>query len=69
MTTSVRLFFLLVICTIGSQIQAQGVNQGEILAAHNQVRANVGVQGLAWSPEMAALAQDWANQNQARNNC
>lgn len=69
MRTYMRLFFLLVTCTIGSHIQAQGVNQGEILAAHNQVRADVGVQGLVWSSQMAALAQDWANQNQTRNNC
>lgn len=37
-------------------------------AAHNQVRASVGVAPLVWSPELSRYAQDWANQL-AANNC
>jgi len=32
-----------------------------MLDAHNAVRARVGVPPLAWSPQLATLAQDWAN--------
>src|ERR1019366_1801077 len=34
----------------------------EMLAAHNQVRAGVRLPPLTWSPELAALAQQWANE-------
>jgi pathogenesis-related protein 1 len=33
----------------------------EMLAAHNEMRARVGVPGLAWSTQLAAHAQEWAN--------
>jgi uncharacterized protein YkwD len=33
----------------------------DMLATHNAVRARVGVPPLAWSAQLAALAQDWAN--------
>ncbi|HVC62001.1 MAG TPA: CAP domain-containing protein [Acetobacteraceae bacterium] len=33
----------------------------EMLEAHNAVRAQVGDPPLAWSPRLAAVAQDWAN--------
>ena len=33
----------------------------DMLAAHNAVRARVGVPPLAWSAPLAALAQGWAN--------
>jgi pathogenesis-related protein 1 len=35
--------------------------QRELLAAHNAVRARVGVPALAWSNRLAAHAQEWAN--------
>jgi len=31
-------------------------------AAHNAVRATVGVAGLVWDPALAVIAQGWANQ-------
>jgi Cysteine-rich secretory protein family/LysM domain len=34
----------------------------EILAAHNRYRAEVGVPPLQWSDDLAASAQNWANQ-------
>ncbi len=33
----------------------------EMLEAHNAVRARVGVPPLVWSPQLAAVAQNWAN--------
>ena len=39
-----------------------------MLAAHNSVRAEVKVPPLAWSDQLAALAQDWADTLLARNN-
>jgi pathogenesis-related protein 1 len=33
----------------------------EIVAAHNSVRSKVGVPPLAWSDELAQVAQNWAN--------
>jgi pathogenesis-related protein 1 len=33
----------------------------EMLNAHNQVRARVGVPPLGWSPQLADLAQNWAD--------
>ena len=33
----------------------------EMLAAHNAIRARVGERPLVWSPQVAAVAQDWAN--------
>ena len=38
----------------------------EMLAAHNAVRARVGVGPLAWSDRLAARAQDWADTLVAR---
>jgi pathogenesis-related protein 1 len=34
---------------------------GEMLQAHNSLRAKHGVPALSWSPSLAATAQDWAN--------
>jgi len=36
--------------------------QQEILDTHNRLRAEVSVPPLAWSDELAAFAQEWANQ-------
>ncbi|MEM8642530.1 MAG: CAP domain-containing protein [Cyanobacteria bacterium P01_G01_bin.54] len=36
-------------------------DQAEFLDAHNAVRAEVGLPPLSWSPEVAAIAQDWAD--------
>jgi uncharacterized protein YkwD len=34
----------------------------EMLAAHNQVRAGVGLPPLKWSPTLAGVAQLWADE-------
>ncbi|MGB0563408.1 MAG: CAP domain-containing protein [Spirulinaceae cyanobacterium] len=36
-------------------------DQAEFLDTHNAVRAEVGLPPLVWSPEIAAIAQDWAD--------
>ncbi|NET39033.1 MAG: hypothetical protein F6K19_44845 [Cyanothece sp. SIO1E1] len=41
--------------------------QKAILALHNQCREDVGVAPLRWSHEIAAYAQDWADQLAATN--
>lgn len=40
---------------------AQTRYQPELLAAHNRVRAEVGVPPLEWSPQLATVAQRWAD--------
>ena len=50
---------------LGSHLVAQssaGTMSREMLAAHNQVRAEVRLPPLTWSPELAAVAQQWANE-------
>lgn len=39
----------------------QGSISSNMLAAHNQVRARLGVPPLAWSRKLAGSAQEWAN--------
>lgn len=39
----------------------------EMLAAHNTVRAGVGIAPLTWSDRLTARAQEWANTLLARN--
>lgn len=39
----------------------------KMLDAHNAVRARVGVPPLVWSPELAKVAQDWADTLLAKN--
>src|SRR4051794_17439125 len=36
--------------------------ESDILAAHNRVRAKLGLPPLEWSKEAAAVAQQWADQ-------
>lgn len=46
--------------------QGQGRMEREMLAAHNHVRARVGVPPLAWSGELERYAQEWAERLLAR---
>ncbi len=69
MTRLLVVSLVLFSCAMGSQVDAQTVDPEEILAAHNKWRGAVGVEGLVWSPELAALAQDWADQNMRANTC
>jgi pathogenesis-related protein 1 len=39
----------------------------DLLAAHNAVRARLGVASLVWSDRLAVLAQDWADKLLAHN--
>lgn len=40
---------------------SQNVNRGEILAAHDKYRREVGVPALVWSDSVAASARQWAD--------
>lgn len=64
------LFILIVLAgTGGAQWRHFGAPSSmasEMLAAHNAVRATVGVAPLAWSDRLAAQAQDWADALLAR---
>jgi pathogenesis-related protein 1 len=46
-----------------------GINTGEIVAAHNIWRSQVGVGGVTYSAELAASAQAWADHLKTTNNC
>lgn len=48
---------------------ADNVNPGEIVAAHNIWRAEVGVGKLTYSDELAVSAQAWADHLKATRNC
>jgi uncharacterized protein YkwD len=47
------------LCAAGSAA-AQDIS-GEVLSAHNVLRAKHGVPALSWSQALASTAQDWAN--------
>jgi uncharacterized protein YkwD len=63
-----RALLLLALVSCGGGDGSPGGNGGEpaalagITAAHNAVRASVGVAPLVWDPELAAIAQGWADQ-------
>ena len=45
------------------------INPAEIVAAHNRWRAEVGVQPISYSDEVAASAQAWADNLKTTRNC
>jgi pathogenesis-related protein 1 len=45
------------------------VDADAMLAAHNRLRTEVGVPGLAWSEKLAKVAQDWADHLAADDKC
>ncbi|MCF8341153.1 MAG: hypothetical protein K9I82_09265 [Chitinophagaceae bacterium] len=51
----------------GSLITSEDAEK--VLLHHNKVRAEVGVDKLVWSNEIAAYAQEWANYLVSENNC
>ncbi|WP_295447124.1 CAP domain-containing protein [uncultured Thiodictyon sp.] len=50
-------------------LQAEAVPRDAMLAAHNRVRAEVGVAPLQWSAALAGSAQEWADTLATRNGC
>ncbi|WP_295384135.1 CAP domain-containing protein [uncultured Thiodictyon sp.] len=50
-------------------LQAEAVPREAMLAAHNRVRAEVGVGHLQWSAALADSAQEWADTLATRNGC
>jgi pathogenesis-related protein 1 len=47
-------------CAVPQTVSAGGLSR-EMLTAHNRVRSRVAVPPLAWSGEIAAVAQQWAD--------
>ena len=58
--TGVRAVILLALAAAATAAD-EGPLAREMLAAHNAVRAKVGVPALAWSEDLARVAQEWAN--------
>ncbi len=61
MGRAMRYGLLLLILLAASTGAQTGSLARDMVAAHNAVRARVGVPPLVWSSRMAARAQDWAN--------
>jgi len=60
---------LLILLAATCGAQSRGTSERlahDIVAAHNAVRARIGVPPLFWSDRLAAHAQDWANSLLAR---
>ena len=62
---------LLLICCLVPTLSAQAldVDADRMVAAHNRWRETVGAPPLAYSPELAASAQKWANHLKQSNQC
>lgn len=58
-------------CTIlpASSVQHLRMDAGEMLYAHNRVRAALGLPSLSWSPPLARYAQEWADYLAVHNRC
>ncbi|HXK05262.1 MAG TPA: CAP domain-containing protein, partial [Verrucomicrobiae bacterium] len=54
-------FFLLIALAVTLSAQGPASMAGDMLAAHNAVRARVKVPPLTWSDALAARAQEWAH--------
>jgi pathogenesis-related protein 1 len=62
-------FSILLVLLLSSLAWSGDVVPNEIIAAHNSVRAQVGVAPITYSAEVAASAQRWANHLKSTNNC
>ena len=61
---------LLICCLVPAQsAQALEVDADRMVAAHNRWRETVGAPNLAYSPELDASAQKWANHLKQSNQC
>jgi pathogenesis-related protein 1 len=56
----------LVLGAVEAAAQSRGAMAREMLAAHNAVRARVGLAQLVWSAALARTAQEWAERLVAR---
>lgn len=52
-----------------AHVRADDAVDQAMLAAHNRWRAQVGVEPLSYSPELAASAQAWADKLKQRHGC
>jgi pathogenesis-related protein 1 len=53
---------VVLLLVVAYSVGAQTATSREMLVAHNQARADVGVPPLEWSQQLAAVAQQWANE-------
>lgn len=70
MTMGIAVFRLLFASIVVTSLSAQTAGNSlrrEMLAAHNAVRAKVGVPALTWSNKLSGVAQQWADELIARN--
>jgi pathogenesis-related protein 1 len=62
-------FLLMALVLSATGARAEGVDAAAMLAAHNKWRAQVGVEALSYSPELATSAQAWADELKQSNHC
>ena len=55
-----RLALLILVLAAGSASAQKGGFSRDMVSAHNQIRAQVGVPPLVWSDRLEAVAEDWA---------
>ena len=65
------LTFTCVACTVAPSVPARAllINERVMMAAHNEVRAPLGLPSLRWSERLVGYAQAWANTLAKRQGC
>jgi len=67
LSISILILFVLSLTAVAVSAAVSDAEKTEILNAHNQYRAEVGVSPLVWDDQLAASAQQWADQMNAAN--
>jgi uncharacterized protein YkwD len=67
LTTSILILFVLSLTSVAVSASVSEAEKTEILNAHNNYRAEVGVSPLVWDDQLAASAQQWADNMNATN--
>ncbi|MEE3717094.1 CAP family protein [Tumidithrix elongata RA019] len=65
--TTISILFSTTVPLGAIQAQSNGVNQTEILNAHNLYRRDLNLPALTWSDDLAKSAQQWADRLAATN--
>jgi Cysteine-rich secretory protein family len=60
------LLILLALLAFPARAEAPGSFAAKVLASHNDERTRLGIAPLAWNPQLAAQARDWARNLAAR---
>ena len=64
-----RAFLASIAAALLSALPAGADMAGEMVAAHNEVRAKVGIPPLSWSGELVAYAKEWAEHLRTAQRC